>query len=243
MPASDLPVAVLAGGMAKRLQPLTKDLPKAMVDVNGQPFIRHQLRLLHAQGFKRVILCVGHLGEAIERLIGDGAGLGLQIGYSFDGPALRGTAGALRHALGQLGDAFFVVHGDAYLECDMGLVQAAFRDSGKPALMTVFHNADSWGASNVEYSEGRILAYDKRRRTPAMSYIDYGVAVFRSSVFATLAEDRPCDLETVFQELLRKDQLAALEVFQRFYEIGSPQGLDDTLRYLAEKSTMSERQP
>src|SRR4051794_3121445 len=132
-----LPIAILAGGLATRLRPITEAVPKTLLGVAGEPFLAHQLRLLRRHGFERVVLLVGYLGEKIQQFAGDGREFGLDLEYSFDGPKLLGTAGALRRALPMLGDAFAVIYGDSYLPCDYRAALAAFRDSGKLGLMTV----------------------------------------------------------------------------------------------------------
>jgi len=228
-----LPVAILAGGLATRLRPLTQALPKALVDVHGEPFLAHQLRLLRANGIARVSICVGHLGELIEAYVGDGSRFGLRVECVFDGPHLLGTAGALKQAVPRLGRAFFVLYGDAYLPCDYRAVQRAFECSGRRALMTVFHNQRRWDTSNVEYVNGSIVAYDKQHPTPQMHYIDYGLGVFQRSAFDLVPHGRPADLATLYQDLLRRGELAAYEESQRFYEVGSFAGLEDIRRYLA----------
>jgi N-acetyl-alpha-D-muramate 1-phosphate uridylyltransferase len=228
-----LPVAILAGGLATRLRPLTETIPKALVDVNGEPFITHQLRLLRSAGIARVVVCAGYLGEMIQEQVRDGAGLGLHVEFALDGPRLLGTAGALKQALPALGPAFFVLYGDSYLPCDYRAVQAAFVHSGKQALMTVFHNQGRWDTSNVEYGAGLILAYDKQHPTPFMHHIDYGLGVFSDSAFARVPEYQSYDLAVLYQELLKDGELAAYEVRQRFYEVGSFAGLEEMRRYLA----------
>ncbi len=235
-----LPVAILAGGLAMRLRPLTTELPKALVEVDGEPFVARQLQLLCRNGITRVVLCVGYLGEQIVAALGDGGRFGLHLSYSFDGPALLGTAGALRQALPQLGQPFFVLYGDSYLDCDYRAVQTAFEKSGKPALMTVFRNEGQWDTSNVEYADGRILAYSKQRRTPQMRHIDYGLGILHPSVLAAVPGGAPYDLATLYMDLLAQDQLAAYEVSQRFYEIGSPTGLEE-LRHHLSKQTKDRR--
>ena len=130
-------VAILAGGLATRLRPVTQSVPKSLLEVNGEPFALHQLRLLQANGIRRVVLCVGHLGQLVQRSIGDGDGLGLQVDYSFDGPALLGTAGAIRNALPKLGDSFFVMYGDSYLPCDYAAIARDFESAGVLGMMTV----------------------------------------------------------------------------------------------------------
>lgn len=230
-----LPVAILAGGLATRLRPITETIPKSLVEVDGKPFIAHQLALLRAHGIQEVVLCVGHLGEMIEREIGDGHALDLQVHYSFDGPQLLGTGGALRRALPFLGDAFLVLYGDSYLECDYAAIAQNWIDSGKPGLMTVLQNDGRWDTSNVVFRGGRIVQYDKRHPGPEMQYIDYGLGGFRATVFEKYVPETVLDMATIYQDLVARDQLVGYPVEQRFYEIGSLPGLNDTRAYLASK--------
>ncbi|HVN06442.1 MAG TPA: nucleotidyltransferase family protein [Bryobacteraceae bacterium] len=223
-----LPVAILAGGLGTRLYPLTERIPKALVEINGAPFLAHQLRLLRSRGIERVVLCIGQHGQRIRDYAGDGARFGLAVEYSPDGPILLGTAGAIRNALPMLGDAFFVLYGDSYLPCSYADVQGAFEDAGQPGLMTVYRNEGRWDASNVDFSDGRILAYDKKNRTARMQYIDYGLGVFRREAF----EGAHTDLAAVYAGLLNNNKLAAFEVHERFYEIGSFDGIRELSGYL-----------
>jgi MurNAc alpha-1-phosphate uridylyltransferase len=238
-----LTVAILAGGLATRLRPVTERVPKSLLEVNGEPFALHQLRLLHAKGIRRVVLCVGHLGALVERAIGDGEALGLQVDYSFDGPSLLGTAGAIRNALPKLGDAFFVMYGDSYLPCDYAAIARSFESRSALAMMTIFGNEGKWDASNVEYEAGTILAYSKKNWTPRMRHIDYGLGVFRAQAFQNLPAHVACDLADLYRDLLQRKQLAAFEVHERFYEIGSPAGLRETAEFLAAREANQESQP
>jgi MurNAc alpha-1-phosphate uridylyltransferase len=228
-----LPVAILAGGLATRLRPLTEALPKALVEINGVPFLAHQLRLLSRSGIDRVVLCAAYRGEQIREYAGDGRAFGLRVEYSFDGPQLLGTAGAIRRALPLLDDNFFVLYGDSYLPCDYAAIERTFLASRMAALMTIFPNSDRWDTSNVEFSGGRIRAYDKVNRTAAMRHIDYGLGVFRRDVFEALPEGQPVDLASVYRDLVRRRELMAYEVPTRFYEIGSPEGIRELTEFLA----------
>jgi MurNAc alpha-1-phosphate uridylyltransferase len=232
-----LPVAILAGGLATRLRPLTEKIPKALIDIEGEPFIAHQLRLLRSKGVQRVVVCAGYLGERIKDYLGNGKQFGLQVDYSFDREPLLGTGGAVKKAIPLLGQAFFVLYGDSYLPCDYQGVQQAFIDSGKMALMTVLHNLGAWDSSNVEYREGQIIAYDKQTRTPRMEHIDYGLGVFQEKAFARLPTGQPYDLARLYQSLLKQGELGACEVDQRFYEIGSWQGLEDLKQLVADQKS------
>jgi NDP-sugar pyrophosphorylase family protein len=221
----DLPVAILAGGLATRLRPITEKIPKLLVPVAGEPFFSHQIRLLRAAGLKRLVLCVGYLGEQIVERYGNGAEWGVEIEYAFDGPRLLGTGGALIGALPKLGDAFYVLYGDSYLPINYGAVGRAFLESGKLGLMTVFENRERYDTSNVWFHQGQIRVYDKKLKRPEMLHIDYGLGVFRAAAFAGLPRDRPVDLAEVQKALVGKNQLAGYEIARRFYEIGSPAGL------------------
>lgn len=228
-----LTVALLAGGLATRLRPVTEKIPKSLVEVNGEPFVAHQLRLLYSSGIRRVVMCVGFLGEMIQAQIGDGRQWGVQVDYSFDGDKLLGTAGALKRALPLLGDPFFVLYGDSYLTCDYASAAQEFGSSRKLALMTVFRNDGRWDTSNVEFEGGRILAYSKKNRTARMNHIDYGLGVFSAKAMDTVPAGKVFDLAELYGRLLEKGQLAGMEIHQRFYEIGSPAGLEETANFLA----------
>jgi NDP-sugar pyrophosphorylase family protein len=229
------PVAILAGGLATRLRPLTETIPKAMILVNGEPFIAHQLRLIRERGIEHAVLCLGFKSDSIQEFVGDGASFGLKVEYSLDGPKLLGTGGALKRAVPMLGNSFFVLYGDSYLTCDYAAAQRRFEQTGKLALMTVFQNDNAWDKSNVEFSDGEIKAYSKDRRTPEMHYIDYGLGVFDAGAFAAVREDEPCDLAQLYKELLARGELAGFLAHERFYEIGSFDGIRELSEYLASR--------
>lgn len=232
-----LPCAILCGGLATRLRPITEKIPKSLVTVAGEPFIAHQLRLLRKSGIEQVVLCVGFLGEMIQEFAGDGSAFGIRLSYSFDGVPLLGTAGAIRKALPVLDSSFFVLYGDSYLPCSYNDIAEAFRQSSKPGLMTIFRNQGSYDASNVEAVNGVILRYEKRNRTPAMQHIDYGLGVFERSVFEELPLNEVRDLADVYKELLTQNRLAAYEVQQRFYEVGSLNGIEELENHLDQAPT------
>jgi NDP-sugar pyrophosphorylase family protein len=221
----DIPVAILAGGYATRLRPITEKIPKSLISVAGKPFLAHQLELLRTRGLRRVVLCVGHLGEMIQRNFGDGSQFGVRIDYSFDGPKLLGTGGAIKHALPLLGGFFFVLYGDSYLPIEYRPVAEFFQRSGKLGCMTVYRNEGRHDTSNVVFRNGQIAVYDKKNRTPEMQHIDYGLSLFKSTAFDSFPADKPFDLAEVMGKLVRERQLAGYEVNERFYEIGSLAGL------------------
>lgn len=211
--------------MATRLRPITQNIPKLLVEVAGEPFFTHQIRLLKQAGLTHLVLCVGFLGEQIVELYGDGSRWGVKIEYVFDGPKLRGTGGALINALPRLGENFYVLYGDSYLPIDYTAVGEAFQSSGQLGLMTVFENQGRFDQSNVWFEGGEIKVYDKQNPSPQMHHIDYGLGVFRAAAFDGFSREVPVDLAEVQKALVARRQLAGYELKQRFYEIGSPAGL------------------
>jgi NDP-sugar pyrophosphorylase family protein len=224
------PVCILAGGRGTRLGEQVRDLPKPLIEVAGEPFLFHQLRLLRSHDADRVVLCVGYLGELIERAVGDGQAFGLRISYSYDSPDLDGTAGAVRRALDQLGDEFMVLYGDTYLRIDYRDVERAFRASGLPALMTVLRNEGRWDTSNAVYRDGRVISHDKRHPSPDMRWIDYGLGALHSAALDVAPEE--ADLAELYAELARRGLLAGYEATERFYEIGTPESMRETELFL-----------
>ena len=230
---AEVPAAILAGGLATRLRPVTESIPKALVDVNGRPFIDHQLELLRRHGLRRVVLSLGYRGEQVQAHVGDGRAFGLDVQYVFDGPTLLGTGGALRRAAPLLGEVFWVLYGDSYMDIDYRAVLSDFARREVLGLMTVIRNDDRWDKSNAVFEAGRLLRYDKKNRTPDMRHIDYGVAVLRGEALRRLPDDGPSDLALLYRDLVAEGRMAGFEVTQRFFEIGTPEGLEETRAYLA----------
>jgi NDP-sugar pyrophosphorylase family protein len=230
----DIPVAILAGGLATRLRPITEKIPKSLVPVAGKPFLTHQLELLRARGIRHVVLCVGHLGEMIQRDYGNEA-FGVRLDYSFDGAKLLGTGGAIKRALPKLGGEFFVLYGDSYLPMDYAPIAEFFHRSGKLGLMTVYRNEGKYDTSNVVFADGEIKVYDKKAKLPEMRHIDYGLSLFKGAAFDSYSAEQPFDLADVMGKLVREKQLAGYEVKERFYEIGSPAGLQELEELLSQK--------
>src|SRR5262245_50462430 len=212
----NLPVAILAGGLATRLRPLRDEIPKILIDIAGEPFAYHQLRLLALNDIRRVVYCLGHLGEQVVAAIGDGSQFGVDVSYVFDGPQLMGTGGALIGALPDLGERFFVLYGDSYLDIDYQAVAAAHAACAQPALMTVYANAGRWDTSNVEFADGRIVRYSKKHRNERMRHIDYGLGVVHRSIFDRLPRHVAIDLASIYEDLADSGELAGFEVFRRF---------------------------
>jgi N-acetyl-alpha-D-muramate 1-phosphate uridylyltransferase len=227
-----LPVVILAGGLATRLYPVTRKIPKSLMMIDGRPFIDYQLELLKEKGVIQIVLCVGNLGEMIEKHVGDGSQFGLDVRYSYDGVDLLGTGGAIKKAAGTLPEAFLILYGDSYLDIDFDSVVQQFNGEVFPALMTVYRNRNMFDASNIMMTDGKVARYDKKSRDPAMEYIDYGLMVIRKNVFDEYFPNEPFDLSLVLSRLVENGQVLGYEVTKRFYEIGSVSGIKETEEYI-----------
>lgn len=225
-----LPVCLLAGGLGTRLGETVRDTPKPLLEVAGEPFLSHQLRLLASYGVERVVLCVGYLGERIEAAIG-AERFGIEIAYSYDAPELDGTLGAIRRAAPLLGERFLILYGDTYLRVDYAGAARAWEESGAPGLMVVLRNEGRWDTSNALYADGRVVAYDKRAPTAEMHWIDYGLGGLEAAAL-DLVPAAESDLSGLYHQLAAAGRLCGYEATERFYEIGTPAALAEADTFL-----------
>lgn len=223
---------ILAGGLGTRIKGRSGDLPKALIPVLGKPFLAYQLEWLARQNVRRIVVSIGHRGAAIVQAVGDGSQFGLSVAYCNEGEKLRGTGGALRLAAdrGLLDSGFFVLYGDSYLPIELAPLWHA-SGSGRVATMAIMRNRGRWDRSNVVFRNGKLVLYDKSKAGTSqgeMEYIDYGVSVLsRDVVVNNFEPGQVADLSVLLNRLSLQGELRGHEVFERFYEIGSPQGLEE----------------
>jgi hypothetical protein len=230
-----LTLAILAGGLAQRLRPITENTPKALVEIKNKPFVDWQLDLLSSKGISNVVFCVSYRSELIQEHVGDGKQFNLKISYSEDGEELLGTGGALKKALPLLGEKFMVIYGDSFLDLDYKLAEKTFIECAKPAMMTVYRNNDCFDKSNVKFNFPNVLEYNKSNEKDQFEFIDYGLNFFDSQIFATDKYGTYFDLSVVYSDLAMQGSLAGFEVTNRFYEVGSFKGISDFSKYLEER--------
>jgi NDP-sugar pyrophosphorylase family protein len=231
-------VAILAGGLATRLGPLTKEIPKSLIQIQGKPFLQYQLDFLKRGGIRDIVVCVGYLGEQIEEYFGDGRKFNLNIEYSYDGANLLGTAGALKNAERLFENEFFIMYGDSYLFLDFSAIVSHFRRFDKLGLMVVYKNYDQYDTSNVAIGDNLVKKYSKKRKTKDMVYIDYGASVLRKKALELVPSGRVYSLEKLFSQMIKQEELLCYETKQRFYQIGSPEGLEEFQKYISQRGMM-----
>ena len=226
-------VAILVGGLATRLEALTANVPKCMLEIYGNPFLEYQLDLLRKNGVEDVVLCTGYHEEQIIARYGNGNNYGLNIKYSSDGKSPLGTAGAIKNAEGLLKDEFFIMYGDSYLHLDFCAVLRFFRRYKKSGLMVVYKNYDHYDRSNVVVEDKLIKRYDKQNQDSKMIYIDYGVSLLTKETLRLVPPNQVYSLEEFFPRLIQQKEMLAYEVKERFYQIGNPEGLNEFKLYLS----------
>jgi len=228
-------IVILAGGLATRLRPITEKIPKSLIEINGEPFVYHQLNLLEKKGFKKMHFCLGFLGKQVEDTVRKSDYFErLNISFSYDGDKLLGTGGTIRKIINQLPEYFFITYGDSYLDINFYNIQEIFESKKQNynSLMTVYKNKDLFDNSNVIFENNSIKLYSKSKKDSRMSHIDYGVGILSNKCMDNYDKNIIFDLAELYENLSLKKELYGYEVFQRFYEIGSLQGIKDLSNYL-----------
>ncbi len=232
-------VVILVGGLATRLKPITEKIPKSMIRINEKPFLEYQIELLKKNNLTDILLCIGHLSSQIKDYFGDGKRFGVRLDYSEEKEELLGTGGALKKAENLLEDEFFVMYGDSYLILDYQEIAAYFHNFNKLALVAVYKNYNQFDKSNLIVKNGLVKLYDKKGVNPEMVYIDEGISILKKNTLRDFPSHTPFPLDRIFQRLISKKELLAFQTNQRFYEIGSPEGLNDFKNLILKKETIS----
>jgi NDP-sugar pyrophosphorylase family protein len=218
---------ILAGGLGTRLGGLTAGLPKPMVDVAGKLFLEYELALLRRYGISDIVLCIGHKADVIEGYFGDGSRFDMSIRYSIEGDELMGTAGAVKQAEHLIQDDFLLTYADTYLQMDYHAAYETFASSGRLGMMVVLPNDNGVETSNIIVEGDRVAVYDKFSLRPEMHHINFGVSYLRKAALNLVPAGQKYTQEDWYQDLIKDNNLGAFETHQRYYEIGSPDGLQE----------------
>lgn len=216
---------ILAGGRGTRLMPLTANIPKPLIPVNGQPFLFWQLRYLKDQGISRVLLLVSHLGEMIRAHFSSQPIEGLQIQFAFESEPL-GTGGALKAALPLLEDRFWLVNGDSFLPIDLKEMEKFASLQPVPAIMAVLTNLSEVPVpGNIQLSGEIVSAYRKNAGIElGFSCVDAGLYQISKKLISSVPAGK-FDLEAYWPKLIQSGSLRAHRIIQPFFDIGTPERL------------------
>ena len=230
------PVVILAGGLATRLGKLTEKIPKSLIQINSNPFVYWQLKLLKESEFSEVYLLVSHFGNQILDFIGDGSKFDLKVNYIFDGEVSLGTGGAILKNLSKLPEKFFLLYGDSYLDIDYLKMEKHFLQEESDYLMGVCPKTHQYNFTpNVQFSSGKVLRYSKVSSTSSMKHEDFGVSIISKSVFMNLKGEEYKDLGSIMSVLADQGIITGYLFQEKYYEVGSEIGIELTTKYLREK--------
>ena len=233
----DIPLLILAGGKATRLKGLSADTPKYLMPLDGKTcFADFHLSWARDQGFKRIILSLGHLAEKIQSHIGDGSRYGLEVSYLLDGDTPRGTGGALTQSLTQDFQTLAITYGDTILNLDSKALVRLLNSTQLPALMTVYENKVADHRPNCDF-KNTLVTYDKSSPEANWRYIDYGFLILKRSVIESFPNKTPLDLAEPMSTLSRQNGVLGFEATERFWEIGTPESLAEFRKHFGFSTT------
>jgi mannose-1-phosphate guanylyltransferase len=176
---------ILAGGLGKRLRPLTDETPKPMIEVLNQPIIEWQIKWFKRYAVNEIIICVGHLKEHIINYIGSGSRFGVRVGYAVEDEPL-GTGGALKNAQSLLGgienEGFFMVNGDILTDLDPNRLRNSM--TGAIAVVPL---RSPYGVIQLD-DNSNIIGFIEKPQIKDR-WINAGVYYFTSDVFNYLPDN------------------------------------------------------
>lgn len=212
---------ILAGGMGKRLRPITDYIPKSLVCIDGTPIIEWQIRHLKRFGIREVTVCAGYRSGQIENFVKAKSGFGISVRVSAEQEPL-GTAGAIKNAADHIaGGSFLVMNGDTITDIDLSAMQRRENAVACIRLRTQY--------GTLEVSGDRILAF-REKRSIADVWMNAGIYHLSHGIL----EDLPSqgDIEkTVFPEMARQGRLHAVRFEDaRWFSIDSFKDIEECAR-------------
>lgn len=226
---SDVDTVVLAGGLGTRIRAVLGDVPKVLAPVGGRPFLDLLLDWLRGFGARRVVLCLGHLGDRVVAHLNDHPGIaaGLEVVPVIE-PAPLGTAGAVRHVRPHLSsDPVFVLNGDTFLDADLAGFVAGHRAAGRP-ISLLCAEVDSVARFGSVEVDGRGLLrrfVEKDAAGDRPGLINAGMYLFSAQALELLMA---CDGPSLERDLLQRQPTGTIRaeiVRGRFIDIGTPDSL------------------
>lgn len=219
----DVPAVLLVGGLGTRLQSVLLGTPKPLARVGDTPFLQLLVRQLRSQGFRRVVMCTGHLAEQVEEEFGDGKKWDIAIEYSKELHPL-GTAGAIKLAERFLTQdpEFLVMNGDSFLEVDLSQLMHFHREHNGLITIAVRRVPDAARYGTVHVEGNRVIAFQEKRAAQVSGLVNGGVYLFNRAVLNHIPEG-PSSLEKDVLPRLLGHKLYAIEQHGMFIDIGTPE--------------------
>ena len=218
-----VPVLIMAGGLGRRLGDITRYIPKPLVEVAGRPILATLIQDLAAQGFRRVILSVGHKAELIERYFGDGRRFGVTISYVRDGRPL-GTAGAIAAALPQLEREFIVTNADLLTRVNFGELVAFHRAERDDLTIGIIESTYELRYGLVEIDGTRVTGI--REKPELRHFVNGGIYVLEPKLGKLVPADTRFDMDQLIRAALAQGfRVGCFPIHEFWADIGEPADL------------------
>ncbi len=224
---SNYEAIILCGGKGTRVSRFTKHIPKCLIDINGKPFLYHQLKFLKQNDIKKVIISTGYLSKNIKNYLKKNINF-INFKVQDDGKKLLGTGGAILKSINLLKKNFFVIYGDSYLRFKLKNLKI----DKKISTMAIFKNNNKYDKSNVELKRSSYIVYHEKKNKKKFNYIDYGTSYLNKNIFKNYKKNVKFDLSSLFQDISKKNMLKGYKVKKRFYEIGSYAGINELTKFI-----------
>ena len=230
---------LLAGGRGTRLRPLTDAVPKPMVPFHGKPFLGYVVEMLREQGFERVLMLLGYLPEVVIEHFGDGSRYGIDIEHAVTAPDDL-TAYRVQAAQNRIDETFLLLYCDNYWPMRFDDMWASYLESGAPAQVTVYSNADGYSRDSVIVGDdGFIEVFDRRRTTPGLRGVEISYAILdKATVLPLLPDHQELFEQAVYPTLAEHHQLHCYWSEHRYYSVGGHERLPLTEEFLARRPTV-----
>ncbi len=228
----NLDVVILCGGAGKRLKSVIKDRPKPMAEVAGRPFLDILIDYAAAFGFKRFILCTGHMGDVIKEYYQKRRGLSVQVVVSQEREPL-GTAGAVKNAQGLIKSSpFLVMNGDSLCKLDL-LKFIRFHEEKDASFSMVLAGSGGgkdYGRVDIDDS-GRIISFNEKTEARQNDLINAGIYLLDSGIFSVIPSGERSSLERDIFPKITGEGFYGCITEEGLIDIGTPD------RYLAAQQT------
>lgn len=223
-------VVILCGGLGKRLMPVVSDRPKPMAEINGRPFLDILIRYAGSYGFRRFILCIGHMGDTIKKYYGDNPDI-FEMVFSEETVPL-GTAGAVKNAEALIHtDTFLVMNGDSFCQANLSEF-TAFHRNNKAKLSIVLvksENPQDCGTVKVD-GRNRIISFNEKVAADVNGLNNGGIYCFEKEVLSLIQCGRSSSLEyDLFPRMVGKECYGYI-TRESMIDIGTPERYEEAGR-------------
>lgn len=209
---------ILAAGKGKRMQPLTKTVPKPMLEAGGKPLLQYHIEALVKAGIREIVINTGYLGEVIESRFGSGSNLGAEICYSREGDDPLETGGGIKHALPLLGKGpFIVVNGDIWTDFDY---RRLLEGNISPVYLVFVHNPPQHPRGDFVLIGNSVSL----EGGPRLTYS--GIGLYSPTFFSEQGET-VFPLLPVLQRVIREGKAMGELFTGRWLDVGTPERLQE----------------